>query len=441
MILIKTRFNLRGNFSDKVLRRFLSTSTVDTFNAGQEAKMRQVAEGVKKNMEDGIKELQTTYGTENAHVLFMTDFYKGRADNRKNYVLEKTQGDIEGAIGHRFLIPAFALSCSDPRYSGAPSVQAKTAVFFAHAFRSGGLPSQLFSQAAATLTMVPGADIALILAIMHLVNTPISKAVSERLGTSVRRSGNRPLIEAGQHISRVPVSISVDEWPMPSKITDSKQLLAMNELHRAEDPVLPYEVTPIFSQARVLLPLHDLLLVTSMTILESQWAAFYATGDKRYIRRVAEIASDWSECSDLVPDSVSFLLNVEAKLPQEIAPDAATCSSAGSPETAALESARSARAHVSRAAAWSLLTHARRHPRVIETVAEECGKLSLFISDIRDESDIKDSGLSETIARRRVEILPALIHLMARSKIDRDVNSVFKLSSPSTFPPKSISTA
>jgi hypothetical protein len=89
MILIKKRLNFGGNFSDKVLRRFLSTSTVDTFNAGQEAKMRQVAEGVKKNMEDGIKELQTTYGTENAHVLFMTDFYKGRADNRKNYVLEK----------------------------------------------------------------------------------------------------------------------------------------------------------------------------------------------------------------------------------------------------------------------------------------------------------------------------------------------------------------
>jgi len=400
------------------LNRFFSIEA-NTANAGQEAKMKQVAEGVKKNMEEGIKELQSVYGSENAHVLFMTDFYKGRLDYNSR---EKDSLDSEGASGHRFLIPAFALSCSDPRYAGAPSVQAKTAVFFSHAFRKGGLPTTLFSQAAATLTMVPGADIALILAVMHLVNTPISKAVSDRLGMSVRRSGNRPLIEAGQHISRVPTSTNVDEWPLPSKITDPKKLLTLNELPRSDEPVSPYEVTPIFSQARVLLPLHDLLLVTSMSVLESQWAAFYATGEKRYIRRIADIASDWSECSELVPDAVSYLLNVEAKLPQEIAPDAATCSSAGNAESAALESARSARAHVSRAAAWSLLTHARRHPRVIETVAEECGKLAQFISDVRDEHEVNGTGMSESVARRKVEQLPALLHLMARSKLDRSIS-------------------
>ena len=409
----------RNYFFSRVSRRFSTEA-----NAGQEAKMRQVAEGVKKNMEEGVKELQSVYGSENAHVLFMTDFYKGRLDyNSRGQQQQKTTTDSEGALGHRFLIPSFALSCIDPRYAGAPSVQAKTAVFFSHAFREGGLPPQLFSQAAATLTMVPGADIALILAVMHLVNTPISKAVSERLGMSVRRSGNRPLIEAGQHISRVPTSVSVDEWPMPSKITDPKKLLALNELTRSDEPVSPYEVTPIFSQARVLLPLHDLLLVTSMSVLESQWAAFYATGDKRYVRRIAEIASDWSECSEIVPDAVSYLLNVEAKLPQEIAPDADACASAGNAESAALESARSARAHVSRAAAWSLLTHARRHPRVIETLAEECAKLSQFISDVRDETEVKDSGMSEAVARRKVEQFPALLHLMARSKLDRDSSS------------------
>jgi hypothetical protein len=133
-------------------------------------------------------------------------------------------------------------------------------------------------------------------------------------------------------------------------------LLALGAPRTGDAPAEPFEVTGLFAQARAALPLHDYVLVSSMSVLEAQWAAFYATGNARFVRRVCDIASGWAETAEQLPEAVTFLLDAARRLPAEVAPDAAACTAAGEGDTAvaALESARSARAHVSRAAAWSL---------------------------------------------------------------------------------------
>ncbi len=90
---------------------------------------------------------------------------------------------------------------------------------------------------------------------------------------------------------------------------------------------------------------------------------------------------------------------------------------------------------MSRAAAWSLLTFSRRHPIVFETVAASCVPLAPWFVDasVRAEEVAPGLGsaaagggsgsggggeeggvaLSEGEANARLEVLPALLHLMA----------------------------
>jgi hypothetical protein len=134
------------------------------------------------------------------------------------------------------------------------------------------------------------------MAVMRLVDTPLARAVGERLALSVRRGGSRALIEAGQHVASVPLGVPVEAWPLPCHVdADAASLLALAALRGGGEP-LPFEVTGLFfAQARAALPLHDYVLVASTSVLEAQWAAFYATGDARFVRRVCDIASAWAE--------------------------------------------------------------------------------------------------------------------------------------------------
>ena len=92
-----------------------------------------------------------------------------------------------------------------------------------------------------------------------------------------------------------------------------------------------------------------------MSVLEAQWAAFYATGDACYVRRVCDIASAWAATAEQLPDAVAYLLDASRRLPAEVAPDAAACAAAAEGDAAAvaLKSTRSACAHVARAASSS----------------------------------------------------------------------------------------
>jgi len=229
--------------------------------------------------------------------------------------------------------------------------------------------------------------------------------------------------------------VPIESWPLPCRAdADAASLLALAAPRNggsgggggAPPEPLPFEVTGLFAQARAALPLHDYVLVASMSVLEAQWAAFYATGDARFVRRVCDIASAWAESAAQLPDAVAFLLDAGRRLPAEVAPDAAACAAAGEDGggagAAALESARSARAHVARAAAWSLLAHARRHPRVTEALAGECARLAHFAAEpaARDAGGAARSGLTEAGARARLEVLPAPLHLVARARLDAD---------------------
>jgi len=407
--------------------------------SGPEARMREIAAQVARDCADGARELAARFGGEgaaadaSAHVAaFMSDFYKGRPDYAEARAgaaagapaagAPAAADEDAGAEGARLLVPAFAQACQDARLRGAPPLEAKAAVFFAHALRAGGVPARNFSPTCAQMTLAPGTDHALLLAVLRLVDSPVGRAVAERVALSVRRSGNRALIEAGQHVARVPLELPVDRWPLPQRERDARRLLALARARAGDAPAEPFEATAVFARARGAVPLHSYLLIAASSVLECQWAAFYATGDKRFVRRVADIAADWAEAERQLPDAVAYLLDSTKPLPAEVAPDAAACERAGegSAEAAALESARSARAQISRAAAWSLLLHARRHPRVTEALAEECARLAQFAADpaARDAPALERSDLTEAAARARLEVLPALLHLIARQAAD-----------------------
>lgn len=73
-----------------------------------------------------------------------------------------------------------------------------------------------------------------------------------------------------------------------------------------------------FKVAKTELGIHDYLMLASTTVLESLWAAFYATGEKRYVRRITELAQQWAAFSDDIPDHTDFWVNLEKKLPEAL---------------------------------------------------------------------------------------------------------------------------
>jgi hypothetical protein len=322
----------------------------------------------------------------------MTDYYKHRQ--------------------HKYFVPALALACADPRSAGIPSVSAKNAIFFAALLRA--VPDQT-AQYAATLSVTPGVDVGLLLAIIHHAGTPVAKAVEDRLAFSIRRSNNRGLVRVGQHVSAVR-PVPVEEWPFPYADGVVEGLAAGWKGSSSSSSLAPqpWEVSGVFAQARDAstspLDFHDYLLLSSTTVLECLWASFYATGSRAYVRRILDMSVDWAEWASSLPDQVSYLASLDVPLPADLRAKGTTTE----------ESARSVRAQTSRIAIWSVLHHARRHPEVTATVVEECGRLAQFAADAsaRDPAAVSRSGLDDAAALKRLEVLPALLHLIARTAID-----------------------
>lgn len=82
--------------------------------------------------------------------------------------------------------------------------------------------------------------------------------------------------------------------------------------------VQPYEVAPIWRNVKDAVDFTEYLLLASSTHLECQWSAFYATGDKRCVRRVIDVASHWAEFARSLPDHVSLITDIQAPLPEEL---------------------------------------------------------------------------------------------------------------------------
>lgn len=65
-----------------------------------------------------------------------------------------------------------------------------------------------------------------------------------------------------------------------------------------------------------MLSLQDYALLAMTTTLECLWAAFYASGEPRYIARIMAMGQHWADFADL-PDAVQYLSSIQKPLPAE----------------------------------------------------------------------------------------------------------------------------
>jgi len=287
------------------------------------------------------------------------------------------------------------------------------------------LPDETFKSYAAALALAEGVDVALMLAAVRAADTPAARALFERMGASVRRSGNRALAELAQHVAAVPLAPPA-EWPFPHLPPAlPRGARAAAGVPPVGAPPRAHELAPASAAARTALTPAEYLLTSATTVLEALWAEFYATGARAPLRRVLALAATWAEFA-ATPDAVAYLVAIEKPLPEGLAfrSDAAAAGGAagaggvGDDERAL----RSVRATVARAAVWSLLHHSRRHARVTAAVAEACGALAWHVAEpgAREPRDAAEpwSDLSADDARAALEVWPALLHLVARGALD-----------------------
>ena len=123
----------------------------------------------------------------------------------------------------------------------------------------------------------------------------------------------QPLIEISQRLAAVP-RVPVPQWADP---LDDPVALHRHWESPGSSPQ-PFEVTAWFSAARDVLDFHDYLLLSSTTVLEAQWAAFYATGDLAPLRRVLSIGRHWADRGAHLPDAVNLIVNLQEPLPKDI---------------------------------------------------------------------------------------------------------------------------
>lgn len=123
------------------------------------------------------------------------------------------------------------------------------------------------------------------------------------------------MMEAGQHVGSIPLQ-PVHTWAIPFESAaggaDSRLRADWQRL------VQPYEVSPLWRHVKDAVDFTEYLLLASHTHLECQWAAFYATGDKRCIRRIIDVACHWSEFARSLPDHVGLITDIKAPLPKEL---------------------------------------------------------------------------------------------------------------------------
>lgn len=78
------------------------------------------------------------------------------------------------------------------------------------------------------------------------------------------------------------------------------------------------------------------------------------------------------------------------------------------------------RLQVGRIALWSLLRQARRHRAIPDAVVAACAELTghLVEPDAREEGSGAAPLAPWAADKARMEVFPALLHLMARSRLD-----------------------
>jgi hypothetical protein len=348
----------------------------------QVAAVKQLSEQIAKDVAAGVEEMKSNFGEKHAEKVWMMDYYKHGSS--------------------KYIVPAFSMLIEDERMHQLPSIAMKNAVFFSSVLRL--LSPEKQSQYIATMALTKNLQLPYLLSIMQLqkVNdqSPVSKQMMERINLSMKSANATESLEQGRWITSTP-SISVLDWTFP--IEDSA-FLSGKWSNTENGKNFPFEVLPVFKKAKEMLAFHDYLLLACTTYLESQWASFYATGDHKYLSKIAHVGSFWSEFSHL-DDSIQYLLQLDIALPSDLVQKSEDQSVA----------IRNTKAHISRVALWSLLMHARKHEGVVEMLSDEIKKLSPFFVD---SPSLDESPVSIERLTARAEVYPSLLHLIARAKLD-----------------------
>lgn len=295
-------------------------------------RLRSLAETVTKDVQMGVDAMKREFGDRHAAGVWMTEYYRHKQ--------------------HKYLVPAALLMCTDPQMMSLPSLAVKNAVFLGSVLRS--LPAEVATNYSNAMPLVKGMDVPFLLSVLHAAGTPAAKSRFDMMGVSVRRANARGLIEAGQHIAAVPTP-TPHAWPAPH--AEPSLVGAGTPWPPANRHALfPWELNPVFSGLRETLSRRDWLQLAGTTHLEALWAAFYASGDPKFVSRIVDIAAGWGEFSSSLPDgAVPYIVNLESPLPEALV---GTGTDSDSHEVAM----RGVRAQVSRIAVWTLLHHTRRHP-------------------------------------------------------------------------------
>jgi len=334
------------------------------------------------------EELTNAFGSTSPEMVFASEYYLHR--------------------GAHLLLPALAAFA---RSEGASAAVVKNVAFFAGALRA--LPDARVTQFVGSAAMLPGVDLAQLLCIVRAVGTPHADALFQRVAASVAQLADPALREVAAGVARVPVALP-PAWPFPHLGA------ALAGAARTEDwkpapgaPPLPFELHPAAAHMREL-DGATWLLFSAHVVLESNVAHFYATGDAAALQRVVEAALPWADAGAALPNAVELVVGFPAPLPAPLE------LREGAPPGEALAAIR---ASVARAALWLLLHHSRRHAAVTRAVADACAALGAVVAE-PDAAAAAAAGAAPAPgnapddAMRRLKVLPALLHLIATTRLN-----------------------
>ena len=357
--------------------------------SGNAERLKALSSSVNRNIASGIDSLSQFYGgRERCESMWASEYYRHRE--------------------HKYLVPALKLSVGSAESACSPALVSKNAVFYASVLR--GLGETDFMSYVSTLPMVEGVPLGTLLDVLRGVDTVQGKIVFDRLVASAGRSGSKEVESLIAHSKCVPQS-RAPEWPFPH--LDPSLSLENAELWKPEEGESPrvFEVTGLAPRLRELCDGPTWLFLSATTVLESQWAHFYATGDAQPLDRILEATLPWVSTKAVnLPDSPSFIVDIEKPLPEQF-----TLKKGLSPEQALT----CIQANVARAALWSLLMHSRRHPAVTRAVAAACGSIAPYVAEPSARGNEGSfPTLSEEDVLARVETWPPLLHLISRGRMD-----------------------
>jgi hypothetical protein len=368
-------------------------------------KVKSAAAAVSRDVAQAGEELAAAFGAGSPEMVYASEYYLHRCSH--------------------LLLPSLALFWRSAA-PGAGALAIKNVAFYGAALRA--LPDGFLTQFVGSAAMLPGANLAELLCITRAVGTPHSAALFARLRASLAAAtgggdaGAGEMAALADAVARAPVA-PPPEWPFPHLAPGLEAAATPDAWKPAPGaPPAPFELHPAAAHVRGSVDGATWLFFCANVVLESNVAHFYATGDPAALRRVVEAALPWADAGAALPNAVELVVNIATPLP---APLALREGDAPTGEVLA-----AIRANVARLALWLLLHHSRRHPAVTAAVAEACAGLGGAVAepDAAAAAAARAGGAAAAAAAaapeaaadaaRRLKVLPALLHLIATTRLN-----------------------